>query len=139
MENTGFSLVTLVLFLPLIGFFLVLFFQREEQAENIKWTALITSILTFVASLLLWAGFDGSQAGLQFVTRWSWLPQYGISFYVGVDGLSLLMIILTTFIMPLAILSSFRQHIFEERGRQKLYYLFMLLLEFAMLGVFFAQ
>jgi len=139
MENTGFSLVTLVLLLPLVGFFLILIFQKEEQAETIKWTALITSIVTFVASLLLWASFDNTQAGLQFVTKWDWLPQYHISFFVGVDGLSLLMIILTTFIMPLAILSSFRVHVLHERGRQKLYFLFMLLLEFAMLGVFIAQ
>ncbi len=139
MENTGFSLVTLVLILPLIGFFLILFFQREEDAENIKWTAFITSLITFIASLLLWVGFDSTQQGLQFVTRWTWLEQYGISFYVGVDGLSLLMIILTTFIFPLAILSSFRAHIFEERGRQKLYYLFMLLMQSAMIGVFVAQ
>ena len=139
MENTGFSLVTLVLLLPLVGFFLILIFQKEEQAETIKWTALVTSIVTFVASLLLWASFDNTQAGLQFVTKWDWLPQYNISFYVGVDGLSLLMIILTTFIMPLSILSSFRIHVLHERGRIKLYFLFMLLLEFAMLGVFFAQ
>ncbi len=139
MENTGFSLVTLVLLIPLVGFFLILLFQREDQVETIKWTALITSVIAFVASLLLWAGFDATQAGLQFVTRWDWLPAYGISFSLGVDGLSLLMIILTTFIMPLAILSSFRIHVFHERGREKLYFLFMLLLEFAMLGVFVAQ
>ncbi len=139
MENTGFSLVTLLLLLPLIGFFIILFFQREEQAETIKWTAFITSLITFVASLLLWIGFDAAQPGLQFVTRWNWLPQYNISFFVGIDGLSLLMIILTTFIFPLAILSSFRAHIFEERGRQKLYYLFMLLMQCAMMGVFVAQ
>jgi NADH-quinone oxidoreductase subunit M len=139
MENTGFSLVTLVLLLPLVGFFLILIFQKEEQAERIKWTALVTSIVTFVASLLLWAGFDNTQAGLQFGTQWDWLPQYHISVAMGVDGLSLLMIILTTFIMPRAILSSFRVHVLHERGRVKLYFLFMLLLEFAMLGVFFAQ
>ena len=139
MENTGFSLVTLVLLIPLIGFFLILFFQREEQTETIKWTALVTSIVTFFASLLLWAGFDGSQASLQFVNRWDWIPQYGISFYLGIDGLSLLLVILTTFIMPLAILSSFRVHVLHERGRVKLYFLFMLLLEWAMLGVFMVQ
>src|SRR5262249_5220183 len=97
------------------------------------------SLVTFVFSLLLWVGFDSNQPGLQMVQKVDWLPSYGISYYVGVDGLSLLLIILTTFIMPLAILSSFRAHIFEERGRIKLYYLFMLLLEWAMIGVFVAQ
>lgn len=139
MENTGFSLVTLVLLIPLIGFFFILFFQKEEQAETIKWTAFITSIITFIASLLLWLGFNNAEAGLQHATSWSLMPSFGISIDFAVDGLSLLMIVLTTFIMPLAIMSSFRAHIFHERGRQKLYYLFMLLLEWAMIGVFVAQ
>ncbi|MCK6577411.1 MAG: NADH-quinone oxidoreductase subunit M [Anaerolineae bacterium] len=138
MENTGFSLLTLVLFLPLVGFTILLFI-REQQESAIKWTAFGTSLVTFVASLLLWIGFNNQEAGLQFVQRGDWLPSYGISYYVGIDGLSLLMVILTTFIMPIAILSSFNSHIFHERGRVKLYYLFMLLLEWAMIGVFVAQ
>ncbi len=138
MDATGFSLITLVLFLPMVGF-TILMFMREEQASQIRWTALGVSIVTFVASLLLWAGFDSSQPGLQMVQRWDWLPTYGISYYVGIDGLSLLLVILTTFIMPLAILSSFRAHVLHERGREKLYYMFMMLLEWAMIGVFVVQ
>jgi NADH-quinone oxidoreductase subunit M len=138
MENTGLSLVTVVLFLPMVGF-TILLFMRESQTEQIKWTAFVTSIITFVASLLLWVGFDYNQAGLQMVQQWAFLPQVGSSFYVGFDGLSLLLVILTTFIMPLAILSSFRAHIFHERGREKLYYMLLLLLEWAMIGVFVAQ
>ncbi len=139
MQATGLSLVTVVLFLPLVGLTILLFMREDTQAQNIKWTAFGVSLLTFVASLLLWAGFNSDQPGLQFVQRWDWLPSYGISYYVGIDGLSLLLVLLTTFIMPLAILSSFSSHIFEERGRIKLYYMFMLLLEWAMLGVFVAQ
>ena len=139
MENTGLSLITVVLFLPMVGLTILLFLNGKTQVENIKWTALGTSIVTFLASLLLWAGYDANNPGLQFVERMAWIPQYGISYYVGIDGLSLLLVILTTFIMPLAILSSFRSHIFEERGREKLYYIFMLLLEWAMIGVFVAQ
>ncbi len=138
MENTGFSLVTLVLLLPLVGFAIMLFL-KDEQEDNIKWLAFGTSLVTFLASLLLWAGFDASQAGLQFVQRFDWLPAYGISFYIGIDGLSLLLVILTTFIMPLAILSSFRAHVLHERGNAKLYFMFMLLIEWAMIGVFVAQ
>lgn len=139
--SSGLSLTTVVLFVPLIGMFILLFMREETQTEQIKWTALGTSLVTFVLSLLLWIGFDTSMSGLQpaLTQRWNWIPTYGISFYVGIDGLSLLLVILTTFIMPLAILSSFRSHIFEERGRVKLYYLFMLLLEWAMIGVFVAQ
>lgn len=138
MDATGFSLITLVLFLPMVGF-TILMFLREEQVNEIRWTAFGVSVITFVASLLLWAGFDSNQPGLQMVQKWDWLPTYGISYHVGIDGLSLLLVILTTFIMPLAILSSFRAHVLEERGRQKLYYMFMMLLEWAMLGVFVVQ
>lgn len=136
MENTGLSLVTVVLFLPMVGFTILLFLRNSEQ---IKWTAFGTSIVTFVASLLLWAGFDGNQPGLQMVQQWEFLPQVGASFYLAIDGLSLLLVILTTFIMPLAILSSFRAHVLHERGREKLYYLLMLLLEWAMIGAFVAH
>ncbi len=138
METSALSLVTVVLFLPMIGLS-VLLFMNDEQVDNIKWTAFGFSIATFIASLVMWLGFDNSVAGLQMVQRWDFLPQYGISYYVGIDGLSLLLVILSTFIMPLAIMSSFRAHVIEERGRAKLYYMFMLLLEWAMIGVFVAQ
>jgi NADH-quinone oxidoreductase subunit M len=139
MENTGLSLITVVLFLPLVGLTILLFLDGKKQVEQIKWTTLGTSLVTFAVSLLLWAGFDPNNPSLQMVQQWEWLPQYNISYYVGIDGLSLLLVILTTFIMPLAIFSSFRSHVFEERGREKLYYIFMLLLEWAMIGVFVAQ
>lgn len=138
MESGALSLLTAVLFLPLAGVF-VLLFLREEQAEHIKWTAFSFSLATFFGTLLLWLAFDSSVSGLQQVQRVDWLPQYHISYYVGIDGLSLLLVVLTGFIMPLAILSSFRSHIFAERGRIRLYYIFMLLLEWAMIGVFVAQ
>ncbi|HLV36088.1 MAG TPA: NADH-quinone oxidoreductase subunit M [Spirillospora sp.] len=138
MESSALSLITVVLFLPLIGMFLLLF-MKEEQHERIKWTAFGFSLATFVGTLVLWAAFDNNNPALQMVQRLNWLPQYNISYYVGIDGLSLLLVVLTGFIMPLAILSSFQAHIFEERGRQKLYYIFMLLLEWAMIGVFVAQ
>ena len=117
MDSSALSLVTVVLFLPMVGL-TILLFLREDQVENIKWTAFGFSLVTFVASLVLWLSFDNSVAGLQMVQRWDFMPTYGISYYVGVDGLSLLLVILTTFIMPLAILSSFRSGIFAERGRE---------------------
>ncbi len=136
MEATGLSLTTITLFLPMVGLTILFFMREETQKDAIKWTALGFSIATFVASLLMWAAFDATQSGYQMVQRNDWLPTYGISYYVGVDGISLLLVLLTTFIMPLAILSSFRSGIFEERGRIKLYFIFMLLLEWAMIGVF---
>ncbi len=137
MDLTALSFTTVVLFIPLVGLLFILAFVRDET--QVKWTTLGFSLVTFVASILMWLGFDPSQPGLQMVQRVEWLPAYGISYYVGVDGLSILLVILTTFIMPLSILISFRTHIFEEHGREKLYYIFMLLLEWAMIGVFVAQ
>lgn len=138
MENTGLSLVTVVLFLPLVGFSILLFIP-DAQSRNIKYTALGTSLVTFALSLVLWANFDAANPALQMVQRWEWLPQYGIGYYVGIDGLNMIMVVLTTFIMSIGILSSFNAHVIHERGREKLYYLFMLLLEWAMIGVFVVQ
>ena len=139
MESTAFSLVSVVLFLPMVGLTILMFLNGEKQKEVVKWTAFGFSIATFVASVVLWALYDPANPGLQFAQRNDWLPTYGVSYFVGVDGISMLLVLLTTFIMPLAILSSFRSSIFEERGREKLYYIFMLLLEWAMIGVFVVQ
>jgi NADH-quinone oxidoreductase subunit M len=136
---SGLSLITVVLFLPMIGLTILMFMNEAKAGAAIRWTAFGFSLATFALSVLLWAFFDPATAELQFVQRNDWLPSYGISYYVGVDGLSLLLVLLTTFIMPLAILSSFRSHVIHERGREKLYYMFMLLLEWAMLGVFVIQ
>lgn len=136
MEATGLSLTTITLFLPMVGLSILFFLREDTQKEAIKWTAFGFSIATFIASLLMWINFDASNPGYQMIQRWDWLPTYGISYFVGVDGISMLLVLLTTFIMPIAILASFRSHIFEERGRIRLYYVFMLLLEWAMIGVF---
>ncbi|HYO88163.1 MAG TPA: proton-conducting transporter membrane subunit, partial [Candidatus Limnocylindrales bacterium] len=138
MELTGLSLATVVLFLPLVGM-TILLFLRENQTRNIQMVALGTTIVTFLFSLVLWAQFDSSNTALQFVQRADWIPSLGIGYYVGVDGLSLLLVLLTTFIMPIAVLVSMRAHVLEERGRQRLYYMFLLLLQWAMIGVFVAQ
>ena len=139
MENSGLSLVTVVLFLPMIGLAILFFLREQTQLQNIKYVTLGTTLVTFVASLLLWVAFDPNNPGLQMVQRSDWLPQFGMSFYVGVDGVSLLLVVLTAFIMPIAVLASFRTHALEERGRQKLYYMLLLMLEWAMLGVFVLQ
>jgi NADH-quinone oxidoreductase subunit M len=144
MDFSGLSLLTVVLFLPMLGVIWILLFLREGKDGHgnpaIGWTAFGFSIATFVASLLLWAGFDPSNAGYQFVQQNSWLTINGIeiSYHVGVDGISLLLVLLTTLIMPISILASFRAHVIHERGREKLYYIFMLLLQWAMMGVFVA-
>ncbi len=129
------SLVTVVLMLPLVGLVLMMLFSRTEQAY--KWGALVTSLVTFGASLLLVRNFDTAVSSLQMVQRVDWITadSFTIRYYVGVDGISLWLVLLTTFIMPLAILASFN----PIKDRVRLYYMFLLLMEWAMIGVFVAQ
>ncbi len=129
------SLVTVVLMLPLVGLVLMMLFSRTEQAY--KWAALVTSLVTFGVSLLLVRNFNTGVSGLQMVQNVAWITadSFTIRYYVGVDGISIWLVLLTTFIMPLAILASFN----PIKDRVRLYYMFMLLMEWAMLGVFVAQ
>jgi NADH-quinone oxidoreductase subunit M len=137
MESTGLSLLTVILFLPLVGMTIIAFLK--EGTPSIRYTALGFSLVTFVLTLVMWASFDPTISGLQMVQRWEWLPSFGVSFYVGVDGVSLLLIVLTGFIMPVSVFVSMASHIFEERGRERLYYAFLMLLEWSMLGAFMIQ
>jgi len=129
------SLVTVVFMLPLVGLVLMLLFARTEQGY--RWGALVTSLVTFGVSLLLLRNFDTGVSGLQMVQKVDWITadSFTIRYYVGVDGISIWLVMLTTFIMPLAILASFN----PIKDRVRLYYLFMVLMEWAMLGVFVAQ
>ena len=142
MDVTGLSLTTITLFLPMLGLAILLFMNGETQRDNLKWVAFATSLVTFLASVVMWINFDPASAELQMVQRNTWAEislgesVINVSYFVGVDGISMLLVLLTTFIMPIAILGSFGSHIFEERGREKLYYIFLMLLEWAMIGVF---
>lgn len=138
--GSALSLTTVMLLLPVIGLLVILFFLDEEKNnEAIKWTAFGFSVVIFLVSLVMAFGFDTSDPNLQFAQRNEWIPSLGVTYYVGVDGLSLLLVLLTTVIMPISIMASFGAGVIQERGRSKLYYMFMLLLEWAMLGVFVVQ
>jgi NADH-quinone oxidoreductase subunit M len=123
-------LTTLVL-LPLAGGVAALLTGRDRPAQA-RQLALIVSLVTFAVSLLLWAQFDGLSAEYQFVERHAWLPEFGISYHLGVDGISLLLVVLTTFLTPIALLCSWNS--IENRVRE--FSFFMLALEAAMIGVF---
>jgi NADH-quinone oxidoreductase subunit M len=129
-------LVTLTLFSPLLGLIPILFLSQGRESR-VKWWGLGTSLLTLVLTLVLMFSFDTSKAGMQFehLVEWFSFGNYKISYYVGVDGLSILLVVLTGFIIPLAMLFSL-SHIKE---RVRLFYSFLLVLEFAMIGVFVAQ
>ncbi|MBI5928344.1 MAG: NADH-quinone oxidoreductase subunit M [Chloroflexi bacterium] len=134
LETTGVSLTSVTLFAPMVGFFILLVLNKLSE-ERVKWGALITSLITLGLSILLLAQFKSDTTGLQSEHVAKWIPTFGIYYHVAVDGISIWLVMLTTFIMPLAILISF--NMVHERIR--LYYMFMLLIEFAMLGVFVAQ
>ena len=111
----------------------VLLLLVPPQSENLlRRGALLASALTFLVSLKLWTGFDPASYAPQFALDLAWLPAYGIRYALGIDGISLLMILLTAFLMPVSVLASFN---YIKEG-QKAYYVCLLLLEAAMIGVF---
>jgi NADH-quinone oxidoreductase subunit M len=128
--------LVLLTFFPLLGV-LALLFLNSERKEALRWTALITSIITFGISLWVLSMFNASNPELQLVARYPWITVGGwnIEFHLGVDGLSILLVLLTTLLTPISILSTWTA--VEERVKDFL--LFFLLLEVGMVGVFLAQ
>ncbi|MCB8978482.1 MAG: NADH-quinone oxidoreductase subunit M [Ardenticatenaceae bacterium] len=128
------GILSLLTFFPLVGV-LILLLMRNQSDNSYKTVAIGTSIVTFVLSIIVLSQYQTGVAGLQMVERFNWIEAWGIQYQMGVDGISILMILLTTFIMMLAIPSSWNA--ISSQVRQ--YYIFMLLLEAGMLGVFLAQ
>jgi NADH-quinone oxidoreductase subunit M len=132
---TGWPILSTITFLPLVGVLLMTFISDDNEAgrKNIRWIALFTTIITFLVSLLIWAGFDITTADFQFVENKPWLDS-GIRYHLGVDGISLLFVILTTFLMPFCIAASWE----AIESRVKAYMIAFLILETLMIGVFTA-
>jgi NADH-quinone oxidoreductase subunit M len=128
-----YSILTLITFLPVAGAALLLF-MRKASTGAIRNIALIVSLLTLLLSLPLFSNFDSSSPGMQFEQSVPWIPSLGVRYHVGIDGISLFLVLLTTVLTPIAILSSWNS--IEKRVRE--YYLFMLMLETGMIGVFVA-
>jgi NADH-quinone oxidoreductase subunit M len=125
-------LLSLILFVPAIAAVIILFLPDGEH-KLIRWFALGASLIPFVLSLITWFRFDANQPGFQFEEMYVWYEAIGSSFHLGVDGLSLTMVLLTTLLMPLAVLASF-----SISDRVKPYMMLFLFLETGMLGVFMA-
>jgi NADH-quinone oxidoreductase subunit M len=136
MNAAGFPLLSLVTFLPLAGAFIIMMVRGEEEvvARNARWTALWTSLITFALSLVLWVRFDKSSAEFQFVERVDWLPDFGVSYHMGVDGISVLFVLLSTLLTPLCILASWD----SVKTRVREYMVAFLVLESMMVGMFCA-
>ena len=123
--------ISTIVFLPLAGA-LILLFLRQEGAQRV-W-ALLVSLATFVVSLGLLVWWQNGETGMQFVEQRAWIPAFNIQYYLGVDGISLWLVLLTTFLTPLVIFFSWQ----SIHTRTRSFYFFMLLMETAMLGVFTA-
>lgn len=124
-------IVSLTIFFPLIGILIILF-QDRESVRAVKAIGLLTSITTFLLSLYLYLIFDASNPNMQLTEHVQWIKNLNVSYFVGVDGISLLLVMLTTLLTPIALLSSWQ----SIQRRLKEYVIMMLLLEVGMVGVF---
>lgn len=131
MEIFSNYLLTWTLVIPLVGAFLTLFIRKDSK-NTVRWIALITSLMAFLFSIAIFMGFDETVSGYQLQKNLEWIPQLGIHYHIGVDGLSLLLVMLTTLLTPLAILGSWSG--IDEKVRE--FHFLILFLETAILGVF---
>jgi NADH-quinone oxidoreductase subunit M len=129
-------ILSLVTFLPLVGAAFILLVRGDDVvvARNARMVALWTSLITFVLSLYLWAYFDTSNPGFQFVEQRDWMTPFGITYHMGVDGISMLFVLLSTLLTPLCILASWE----SVEKRVKEYMVAFLVLETLMIGTFAA-
>ena len=131
-DNLGYPILSLVCFLPLIGAVAVLLAGKRDGAA--RWLALITSGITFLVSIPLVTNFDRTTSDMQFVERQSWIPAWNVNYIVGVDGISVLLVMLTTLLTLICVISSWKAITVKVRE----YMIALLLLETGMIGVFIA-
>ncbi len=132
MDFIATHLLSLILFVPAVAAVIILFLPSGEN-KLFRWFALGASLIPFVLSLVLWFSFNASQPGFQFEEQYVWYEAIGSTLHLGVDGLSLSMVLLTTILTPLALLASF-----SINDKVKAYMMLFLFLETGMLGVFLA-
>jgi NADH-quinone oxidoreductase subunit M len=131
MNPFGFPILSTVIFLPLLGVFFILFLKDDSK---IKITAFVAGLLTLAISLILIFSFDVGTPRFQFAERLAWIPAYNINYVLGVDGISIMLIVLTAMISPLCVLCSWKA--IEKRVKE--FMICILLMETAMIGVFCA-
>ena len=127
-------ILTLSWLVPLLGAIVLLCIGNADGRRDglVRWLALGISLAVFAVTLGVWAGFDAASAEFQMVERVAWIPSFGIDYYVGIDGISLLLVVLTGFLTPIALLSSWA----SVESKVKEFSMFILALEAAMIGVF---
>ncbi len=129
MENS--LLLTYLILVPLAGSFLIILIPKKNE-NIIRYSAILISTITFIITLVVYFKFDSTNPGFQFIHKVNWIQNLNISYFVGVDGISLLLVLLTTFLTPLTFLSSWK----AIENKLKEFTFFMLLLEVGMIGVF---
>jgi NADH-quinone oxidoreductase subunit M len=129
-------ILSLVTFLPLLGAAIIMITGGDEatKAKNARSIALWTSLIVFFLSLQLWFGFDASSPEFQFVERVEWIPSFNIAYHMGIDGISLFLVLLSTFLTPICVLASWE----SVQYRVKEYMIAFLVLETMMVGTFCA-
>jgi NADH-quinone oxidoreductase subunit M len=128
------NLLIIVLFLPLAGFLIAMMIPRSAQQVSRSF-GMVAALIAFLASLGLLLGFDRTAAGEQFTVDLPWIATPNIHFHIGIDGISLWLVLLSTFLTPICMLVSWR----SVEDRVKEFFAFLLLLEFGLVGVFMAQ
>lgn len=129
----NFPILSLMTFIPLLGMVLILLLKREQE-NAARYLAAIFSFIPLVLSFILLSRYDGSTSQIQFVEKFDWIPSLGITYYMGVDGLSVPMLFLTALLGFVSVIYSFG----DIKERVKQYFAFLLLLEVGMMGVFAA-
>ncbi|NLS03196.1 NADH-quinone oxidoreductase subunit M [Rhizobium sp. P32RR-XVIII] len=130
---TDWPIISTVIFLPMVGVLLLLFMRDDgpHGRQNVMIISLVTTIVTFLLSLVVWFGFDGNSPSYQMVEQYAWMAN-GISYHVGVDGISVLFVVLATFLMPFGVLTSWNAITLRPRD----YMIAFLVLETLIIGVF---
>ena len=133
---SSWPILSLVTFLPLVGALFCMVVQGPKEAvdRNCRSAALITSLVTFLISLLLWVRFDPTKAGFQFEEKLAWVPELNIGYHMGIDGISLFFVLLSTLLTPICVLASWE----SVQTRVKEYMVAFLVLETFMVGMFCA-
>lgn len=127
----GYPVLSTLIFLPVAGAVLLLLIKRTQEGL-IKWVALLTAMVEFILSLPLFTGFDKTTHLMQFVERYEWIPSWGITYHLGLDGISVLFVLLSTLITILCLTISWK----SITTKVKEFYIAILLMEGAMIGVF---
>src|SRR5215471_10693197 len=131
-QLTHLPILSIVTYVPLLGALAVVFLIPKEKTATIKAFATLVVALDFLVSLPLWWAFERGKDGYQFVEHFSWIPSLGVSYHFGIDGISLVLILLTPFMGVIAVVCSYT----AIAGRQKAYYVLLLLLQTFMIGTF---